>query len=391
MTTRTARGAAALVAGGLAAAALTVVGPGAPAGADEGCLTEESNPPMIGSACDDSVQPTTSATMTPTPTEPGGYLADSRPVFTFTGDHPDADVDPIGFQCQIYQGTTAPSGWQTCTSPWQPPESAKLADSNGNPWTFRVRAADTADAARDVSSILGSLPPRPQDVPDLDETPESFTFLVDTQAPQESTIKGQPVDPLSPRWPMLRQPRLDLTLEVTQDAGSPVGASCELDEEPVACEPGPFTLTDLRPGDHIFKLAATDAAGNQEKYAARVMFTVPRNLTSAKRVWKTVAAPGAFAGDLLQTRKVGAAVRVPAKNVREVRLIAPSDPRQGRVEVYAGKQLLRTISLRGADENPQRVFTVRPAGSVRISRPITVRVVRVPKGGSVRLDALLVR
>ncbi|WP_126688213.1 hypothetical protein [Nocardioides ferulae] len=409
MRTRSRR-VAMLATGGLVAALLPTIGIAAPAGADPGCPTETApTDPLLGMPtgphCDDTMPPETADLASSPAVNDAGYVAANKVAFTFTGAHPAADstdTDPVTFQCRLFVGPTAPAGasWSGCQSgdtfksisgeSWGELRETRLV---GQPYTFEVRAVDSVDSATDITSrLVNPFFAADTDAPDLDETPERVTFSVDTEAPLESTITGKPVDPLDPRWPMLRQPRLELTLEVVQDGGSAVGASCELDEEPVLCEPGPFVLTGLRPGDHIFKLSATDAAGNREEYADRVMFSVPRNLKARKRSpWKTVAAEDAFAGDLLTTRRVGAQVRVPAKNVQVVRLIAPRDSRQGRVEVYAGKQLLRAVSLAGGDDDPFHVFTVRPPGSKRMSRPITIRVVRVPKGGAVRLDAIQTR
>jgi len=89
----------------------------------------------------------------------------------------------------------------------------------------------------------------------------------------------------------------------------------------------------------------------------------------------------------VRATKVGATLRIGRqRNVREVRLIAPAGHKLGRVEVRVGKSQWYTVNLSG-----KGTYVVRDQYSPPQSGAILIRVLSVPKGGSVQLDALVAR
>jgi hypothetical protein len=158
----------------------------------------------------DTAAPNT--TITSSPSAPSASAAAS---FSFT-----ATEVGSSFQCQLDGG-----GFSSCTSPRS---YSGLADGSH---TFQVRATDPAG--------------------NVDATPASFTWTVDTAAPTAS-ITGGPSDPSNDAGP---------TFTFTADeSGS--SFECRLDGGTFSACTSPHGLTGLTDGSHIFTVRAVDAAGN---------------------------------------------------------------------------------------------------------------------------------
>jgi len=136
------------------------------------------------------------------------------------------------FECRLDAGS-----WTPCASP----ESyAGLADGGH---TFSVRATDTAG--------------------NVDATPASFAWTVDTAAP-ETTIDTAPSDPSSSSTP---------TFEFSSnEAGSTF--ECRLDRGVWTACTSPESLAGLADGSHTFEVRATDAAGTTDPTPASHTWTV---------------------------------------------------------------------------------------------------------------------
>ncbi|MGH3014757.1 MAG: OmpL47-type beta-barrel domain-containing protein, partial [Gaiellaceae bacterium] len=136
------------------------------------------------------------------------------------------------FECRLDGGS-----WTPCASP----ESyAGLADGAH---TFAVRAADAAG--------------------NVDATPASFAWTVDTAAP-ETTIDVAPSDPSSSSAP---------TFEFSADeAGSTF--ECRLDGGAWTACTSPESLTGLADGSHTFEVRATDLSGTTDPTPASHPWTV---------------------------------------------------------------------------------------------------------------------
>jgi hypothetical protein len=151
-------------------------------------------------------------TITSSPINPSSSAAAS---FSFTATEPGST-----FECELDGG-----GFSPCTSPQS---YSGLSDGSH---TFQVRATDPAG--------------------NIDATPASYTWTVDTAAPSAS-ITGGPSDPSSDAAP---------TFTFSADeAGS--SFECRLDGGAFATCASPHGLAALTEGSHTLTVRAIDGAGN---------------------------------------------------------------------------------------------------------------------------------
>ncbi len=136
------------------------------------------------------------------------------------------------FECKLDASAYAP-----CTSPIT---YSGMAEGSH---TFQVRARDAAG--------------------NLDPSPASYTWVVDSVAP-DTTITSQPPDPSS-------SPSATLTFTSNDAAAS---FECALDSATFSACTSPATFSSLGDGSHTFTVRARDAAGNVDPTPARVTWTV---------------------------------------------------------------------------------------------------------------------
>lgn len=382
--------------------ALLPLGLGAtsPAAAAGDCLDETYSytapPPfsLLPVGCDDTVAPSTVLTSVSPAVGSQGYLRTPSLTVAFAGAHPDADTGALSFECQLYDTAAAPATWTACTSP---ATYSGLADTAALPYTFRVRAVDTTDAgiaACDDSPDLlnpgcADEEPLAPDGDDVDASPATFSFRLDSVAPN-TFLNRQPVDPIRPDWPVL----LTSTPTLEVNSNEPGTFACTLNGRSFTpCGPGSFTLRDLAPGDNTLVARAIDPAGNPDLTPATATFFLPANIKSSKGSgWRTQHQAGLFGGDFVESRTVGATLVVAkVRNVREVRLIAPVGPRFGTIQVRVGSSQWYAVDLHAKHRRIAQLV-VRDQYSPLQSGKIQVRVVslRGPTS-SVRLDAIVAR
>ncbi|MSZ76451.1 MAG: hypothetical protein F2667_05020, partial [Actinobacteria bacterium] len=230
---------------GLVGALLPLVLASAPAHAADGCLNEGVTGGTLGlggTRCDDVTPPeTTLGAVTPAPNA-AGYINVDQVTIAFSGAHRDGDTDPISFECQFYNTPSAPSTWSSCTSPVSYDD---LDDTTSVAYTFKVRAIDSADNGTDATAAppFGSAPST--DLPDLDGTPATTTFSVDTTTPQ-TYIFNQPFDEERPDLPMVDTTSPQFRLAATEGAST---FRCAIDGEAYPCAEGITTFANLTPGD----------------------------------------------------------------------------------------------------------------------------------------------
>jgi len=156
---------------------------------------------------------------------PANYHAAAAALFEFVSSEPGT------FECSLDGAAFA-----ACTSPHI---VRALADGSH---TFQVRAIDT----------LGY----------PDSTPASFTFIVDTTAP-DTTLTVTPSDPHNSS---------DASFEFTSN--EPGTFECSMDGAAFAACTTPHTATGLADGSHTFAVRAIDAASNVDASPATYTFTV---------------------------------------------------------------------------------------------------------------------
>jgi hypothetical protein len=388
-STRLRRGIAVSVTG-LIAALLPTVGLTSPAHATPECLTEVHGGTILTpTGCDDETPPDTAVTgVTPTPTSQG-YVRSKTVTFAFAGNHDDLDADPIIYECQFYNTASAPAEWDPCTSPVV---YTDLAEYAGVPYTFRVRGIDGADVAIqacdqnvDINQCLTD-----PDVEDKDQSPAVKTVKVDTKAPN-TFITREPVDDLTPDWPVTTTASPVLTLN-TSEGGT---IRCTLNGKAYPCKEGNTTLRNLSGGNKVFTAQAVDYAGNPDPTKSVTRFYVPSNISkggksnrAGKSGWRRVPGIGYFGNDYLTANKVGATLKIKGmRGVREVRLFAPAGPGYGKLQVRVGRGQWYTVNLHAKRSTRQVMYLVRDEYSQQQTGNLEIRVKSLPKGGSVSDDA----
>ncbi len=172
------------------------------------------------------------------------FIDDDTPEFTFSSTELNST-----FECQIDGG-----GWTSCSSPFTP----TLADG---PHTVEIRAIDVAG--------------------NVDPSPDSRTFVVDTVDPETTIDAPTPTDPSNDTAP---------EFFFSSDEDPDVTYECDLDGGGFApCASGD-TFPVTGEGDHTFQVRATDQAGNTD--ASPASFTW--ELDTANPVVDITVAPPAF-------------------------------------------------------------------------------------------------
>lgn len=380
----------------VAAAALPLLAPAPRADAAEPCTSEaQPTDPLLGlptgTACDDTVPPTTTLDSV-APAVSHDWLASTSVTFTFSGRHTDTDADPIGYECQFFNTAIAPTSWTTCTSPVS---YDRLEERSATPYTFRVRAIDSPDNAHDITK--DPFFPAPTDLPDVDQTPVEVVFRADATAPSTfGFLRTDYYDQDRQDVPMVTSPTVQIRLQSNEGgAGEVPGYRCRLDDRAVACADGLTTLRRLDAGRHTFTAAAVDPAGNVDPTPFAQQFFVPRNLTTddatrrSAGAWRTVRSPGSFAGEYLQSSTYGATLTFAVRNIRAIRLLAPAGPGLGKVEIRVGRGAWKRVNLASEDSERLAVYQVRGELSSLLAGPLQLRV--ASRGKPVRVDAVMAR
>jgi hypothetical protein len=368
-------------------ASLSVVTPAAVA--DDPCYSEaQPTSPLglpSGAGCDDTVPPETTIDG---PTIEGGWIRSTSITIAFSGAHTDGDTDPISYECQFYNSVSAPTSWDSCTSPVT---EDGLSENTATPYTFRVRAVDTPDNAHDLTTdawpFTGS-----SDAADYDQTPAQLQFTADATAPNTfGFLSTSYPDESGFDGPMLIEPSAQIRLQSTQGTEY----RCTLNKASVDCNDGMTSLRNLTPGWKRFVAAAVDPAGNVDPSPFLQKFFVPRNLVVGDAVrasrddWRRFRDAGAFKGDYLESSTYGAVLNFPVRNVREIRLLAPAGPTLGRVEIRVGRGQWYRVNLHSDDRSRLKVYEVRSSISGLLTGALQVRV--ASHGKPVRVDAVSAR
>jgi Bacterial Ig-like domain len=156
---------------------------------------------------------------------PEGITNDSTPTFGFSSEA------GVSFECRV--DTAAFAG---CTSP----QTTGTLSNGGH--TYQVRAKDAAT--------------------NVDPTPASRSFTVDTAAPQ-TTIDSGPSGTTNDPTP---------TFGFSSEAGA--SFQCRIDSASFASCTSPYTAVSLPDGAHTFDVRATDSAANVDPTPAQRSFTV---------------------------------------------------------------------------------------------------------------------
>jgi hypothetical protein len=377
MTRTRARGGAAAITTALVAALVPLTA--APAGAAPGC-TDETRPTIeiipgvpipAGDGCDDDTPPDTVLSAATAP-QASGFVNVSTMTFTVGARVSDGDAGPFGLECRL-TGPAQAHDWRACTSP------VTYAGLPDGAYAFSARAVDLGDAARNPDD---GIPPTVADAPDLDPTPASISWSQDTKAPFVFVTQSG-YDEDTPTQPVMTSATVPIRLN-SNEAGS--SFECTDNGAPVTCSQGRWELAGAKAGRHVFTARAVDRAGNASAWSAPVEFFVPTNLART-RGWKKVTGSGYFKGDALRATRRGARLVLPRTRVGELRLVAPSGPKMGKVRIRVGRRDWNVVDLAGATSALRQYTVIDRYSGMRTGRIVIETLGRK----AVVIDAVVAR
>src|SRR3989338_2584496 len=173
-------------------------------------------------------------TITSQPTNPSNSTSAS---FSFTSTETGST-----FQCQMDSG-----GYSACTSP------KSYTGLTAGSHTFYVKATDSAG--------------------NIDSTPASYTWTIDTTAP-DTSITSQPSSPSS-------STSASFSFTSTETGST---FQCQMDSGGYSACTSPKSYTGLTAGSHTFYVKATDSAGNIDSTPASYTWTIDTTAPSSPAV-----------------------------------------------------------------------------------------------------------
>jgi hypothetical protein len=347
----------------------------APSGAVPGCL-DETAPSILQNGCDDSTHPETTLSASAAPTA-AGLVTVASMTFSLGWDATDGDAGPFGLECRLTGGPQA-HDWRACTSPVT---YADLPDAPAGAYVLEARAVDLGDRARtpDVSPLL---PPTVTDTPDEDPTPATFTWGQDTRAPFVF-VTGTTYDEITPTQPVVTGASVPIRLN-TSEAGA--AFECTDNGSAVPCTGGRWALPDPTAGRHSFSARTIDPAGNASAWSEPIEFFVPSDLTR-RRGWRTVKGTGYVGGDAVKASRRSARLVLPRTKVGELRLIAATGPRHGKVRIRVGRRAWHVVDLSGPRSASKQLVVIDRYSGMRTGRIVIESLGAKP----VILDAVVAR
>ena len=174
----------------------------------------------------DRAAPETEITSRPSDPSRGDFVS-----FGLAGSDDVSGAAAIDFECRLDAGA-----WVDCDDP------KSYANLTAGPHTFSARAIDAAG--------------------NVDQSPASYGWTVDTAAPETTISNGPPTISTS----------TSASFTFASEAG--VTYECSLDNAPYSSCTSPAEYTGLTPGEHTLKVRATDAAGNVDQSPATHSWTV---------------------------------------------------------------------------------------------------------------------
>ena len=180
------------------------------------------------------VQPDSDPPDTRIEAHPDPVTEDATPSFSFASNEIGAS-----FECSIDKGAAS---FGSCSGPGFLHTASQLAAGE---WTFRVRAVDRAG--------------------NVDPTPATFDFEVaDVVPPQTRVIKAK----------INKRKRTARFRFGSSEQGS--SFRCKLDKQKFRPCSSPKAYRKLKPGRHVFRVAAIAPAGNRDASPARKRFRIPK-------------------------------------------------------------------------------------------------------------------
>jgi hypothetical protein len=149
----------------------------------------------------------------------------------------------------------------------------------------------------------------------------------------------------------------------------------------------PRALSRLSARTHVVEVWATDSAGTADPSSAARVFTVPRNDTALTRSagWSRRTASGYFLNSYSTTSRRGATLTSSGSGVRRIALVATKARGHGKVGVYLGRTLLKTVSLSSTRTRKKQLI---PIATFTSGRSGTIKIKVLTSGRPVRIEGL---
>lgn len=258
-----------------------------------------------------------------------------------------------GFDCRLLRDGTLFSDWQPCNT-----GSRSYSSLPDGAWTFEVRARDQAG--------------------NVDPTPAAHEWTLDTTAPQTSVLAG-PV-----KNAFVLSTAADLSFGSTEPGSS---FTCAVDGAAVDCPGGSLSLTNLSHTTHTATSVATDGTGNTDASPARRSWTVPLDNTELTHGtgWTQKSTRGAYLGTYSQSAVQGATLTRNVTNARKVALVVTKGVGYGKVQVFAGTELLKTVGLAATTRKTKQVIPIPKFATAFTGE---LRIVVLTAGKTVRIEGL---
>ncbi len=225
----------------------------------------------------------------------------------------------------------------------------------------------------------------------------SYTGTSATDTGVTVTQSDAPSDTTPPQTTITSGPknaRFHLDRTVTYRYTSEPGATyiCSFGDLSGACPTsGEITFMGLKSGaTYRFTVAATDAAGNTDVSPAVATMVMPYNdraLKVTKKRWAKKRAKGSYYGTYLLAKRKRSTLTMRVRKATKLSLVLTRVRRGGMVDVYLGKQKLRTIKMTGKSTKKRVVTSIARFSSPRTG---TVRIVS-RNNRPVRVEGLGVR
>ncbi len=142
---------------------------------------------------------------------------------------------------------------------------------------------------------------------------------------------------------------------------------CTIDGSDVPCATKSLVLRKLKPGDHVFTVAARNGDGVVDATPARARFSVVYNervLARSTRGWKTVKNREAYKNTFVTTSRRGRVLSVDVEDVRRVALLVIKDKGLGRLAVSLDGKRLKVLPTKA-----KRLKVSRLKRVAKFSRP----------------------
>jgi len=292
-----------------------------------------------------------------------GVTRQTTATFTFQAFEPVEGSDPpvagptqtegATFECKLLEKPATTPDFAAC--PGGTAGSASYSALTDGTYEFSVRALDAHG--------------------NKDATPETFTWTVDTTAP-ETVLNTR-----TRFWVLARKATFGLDVDAP-DVASDVIFQCYLDGAGRACPTVKFAS-----GTHTFGASAEDRAGNADETPVTHTFTMPVNnkALNHSRGWTKAKVRGTFLKTASITRKKGAKLATRATGITRIALVASKGKGHGVVKVMLGKKTLKKVSLAQKRNVKKKVVPIARF-STPASGKVTIHV--ISKGKKVVVEGL---